>query len=119
MKVSKLQFFAALMVAALFSRVWSKEGWRRVRGAFRLWFRESGSGERASPGHAGARLDCCRRCPLFFTPLQTCGSPLRFGDADLGCWCYMPVKATMKTAQCWLDEEGIDDVEFSWQKHGL
>jgi len=71
------------------------------------------------------RMEACRKCPLWFEPLSTCGTPLQGksffyvhteGDANStdpyercpitfamqhGCWCHMPTKA--KTEEnCWL-----------------
>ena len=51
------------------------------------------------------RLNTCARCPVFYGPMKTCGSP-RSADPDLGCWCYMPVKARTR-ANCWLYDQRL------------
>jgi hypothetical protein len=50
------------------------------------------------------RMAFCRPCPIFYAPLQTCGSPLT-DDKDLGCYCHMPTKARLRAACCWLYDE--------------
>lgn len=56
------------------------------------------------------RLETCRRCPIYYAPLQTCGSPLkRYAGVPkevslIGCWCHMPTKAR-REANCWRYEE--------------
>lgn len=47
----------------------------------------------------------CQKCPLFYRPLGTCGSPLDEENPDLGCWCHCRTKNKLKGATCWLREE--------------
>ena len=41
------------------------------------------------------RMRDCARCPVYDRPRRTC----RRGN--LGCGCYMPLKAAFKGPQCW------------------
>jgi len=50
----------------------------------------------------------CRACPVFWNRLETCGSPMSKTPA-WGCWCFMPEKARLKDAECWLDQRLGDD----------
>ncbi len=61
---------------------------------------------------AKARMEECRKCPLFYKPLQTCGSPLA-KESKMGCYCYLPLKVTLK-ANCWLFDE--TNGELGWPK---
>lgn len=58
------------------------------------------------------RLSICRQCPIYYAPLQTCGSPLKPNDRR-GCNCYMPVKAT-RFANCWDYDLKQGQSEFGW-----
>ena len=42
-----------------------------------------------------ARLRACHRCPVYNHKARTCRK------YDLGCGCYMPLKARLKDAECW------------------
>lgn len=64
--------------------------------------------ERVTLEREEQRLAFCRDCPVFYPRLKTCGSPLRWRDRDVGCWCYMPMKAKLPRATCWLREQGVD-----------
>lgn len=100
----------ALLVAALFSDVTSAQAWRRVWNFLTLWVPRKEKWAEAEIYHR--RLACCHKCPFFFWPLATCGSP--FADhPDAGCWCYEPVAARLADKQCWIDEEGIES-EYGW-----
>ena len=54
------------------------------------------------------RLKHCYRCPVFVRGALTCG-PVSVNGQDLGCFCYMPVKARDPQARCWLHEQGVMD----------
>jgi hypothetical protein len=114
-----VQFCLALLVAAAFSDVSSKAGWRRIFRSVALWFRSLQSGESVPQTTADARLTVCRGCSLWFKPLGTCSSPLKREAADLGCWCWMEAKVRLPQAQCWLDEDCQDEVPYGWKQHGL
>lgn len=79
--MERLQFIAALIVAAL------GDSWRKlkeIRDALRAehWIDSDLAFDRFELG--------CKRCPMFFKPLGTCGSPLRKSDIEGfdGCWCH-------------------------------
>lgn len=64
------------------------------------------------------RLRCCQRCPVYYSPLRTCGSPLA-SITNVGCWCLMERKATLAQAKCWIDENEFEDyLEYGWN-HNL
>jgi hypothetical protein len=46
------------------------------------------------------RLSACKSCTNFNRKTATCGTP----PSAYGCWCYMPVKAMLPEANCWLYE---------------
>jgi hypothetical protein len=112
MKIDRHQYLSALCVAAIYSMkrftVW--QILKRAKDiALTLIPRKD---KQATPEVLKARLEHCRQCPLFFAPLQTCGSPLD-GDGNYGCYCYMPVKAREKDATCWADET-TPELEIGW-----
>lgn len=82
----------------------------------------SGKTPRVSAELCRARLESCRKCPIFFAPLQTCGSPLQDGPRvcgrQPGCYCFMPLKARYE-CNCWLWEEiqdhRLDPAWYHWQ----
>lgn len=60
------------------------------------------------------RMRVCWRCPLFYSPLRTCGTPLKRDLRDLGCWCNMEAKAALLESECWLDENQCDTQGCGW-----
>lgn len=62
------------------------------------------------------RLRCCFKCPVFYAPLRTCGSPLNPGYESEGCACAMEVKAADPKATCFADEHDILDI--GWIENG-
>ena len=42
-----------------------------------------------------ARMRACHRCPVYDHKMRTCRK------YDLGCGCYMPLKARLWDAECW------------------
>lgn len=108
----------ALLVAAGWSDAFSRVAWRRIGRAMRLWATLAG-GRRVPHGTYDNRLACCRACPLWYAPLETCGSPFKSGATDLGCWCFMPQKAKYYDAVCWMDAELGDAAEYGWQTVGV
>jgi len=104
------QFILALLVAALFSELTRKSTWLRFFRAFQVlvgaW---KSSGRQVDGDQYQRRLATCQSCVVFFKGLNTCGSPLKTGATDLGCWCHLPTKARLKEAQCWLDEYAKDE----------
>jgi hypothetical protein len=113
----KLQLCAAVLVAALGTNVTDPAAYRRVWRALSLWWGATDPGARVSPEVYAKRLETCKNCPLFFKPLQTCGSPLT-RNSDLGCWCFMPAAAKLADKGCWIDEYS-QDANFGWKNAGL
>lgn len=70
------------------------------------------------------RMSVCRSCPIFYAPLQTCGSPLKRYEGipkeitRIGCWCHMPTKA-FREASCWRYETVCSDREARVSAAGL
>ena len=53
------------------------------------------------------RMKCCRRCPLYDRQRQACGMVgstwnNQGKEEPLGCGCFMPLKAGLPEAECWL-----------------
>jgi hypothetical protein len=63
------------------------------------------------------RFRRCHKCPLFFEPLKTCGSPLSKDLRGLGCYCSMESKSGILVAACWGDENLGSDFSFGWRSH--
>lgn len=104
-----LQFWKALAVACWFSLVTWNHPHRRLIGALTLLW-----SPKCNLNLLARRMECCKECPLFYRPLQTCGSPLKDGPGpDLGCFCHCPTKNHLLYARCWLaDRPG----GFGWPK---
>lgn len=98
----------AVLLAAAFS--WRSPGGplRRLWRGAKLIFKP---GPKVKPIVYLSRIACCYACPIYYKPLRTCGTPLR--DAHLGCWCFMPAKAKLRDAECWLREEDYE-TEYGW-----
>ncbi len=116
--INKLHLFRALVVAAAFS-FWTPKGWRRIWKATTLWFgwlrkKEALTGEDTYE----TRMACCRNCPLWYSEFETCGTPFRPKDQSGGCWCYLPAKNRIASAQCWADTEFFQP-DFGWRHHGV
>lgn len=97
-----MNFFLAVIVAIWFSFRPNGHPFRRARGALWLWWRLL-VGEPVRKDVYLLRMEACRKCPIFYPRLGTCGSPLS-DNPDLGCWCAMEKKARLKEADCWLVE---------------
>lgn len=109
-----LKWAAALLVAGGCS-IWTPRGWQRIGRAFGLWFGLiSSGGKRVGENTRAVRLRTCRPCPLFFKPLETCGSPLRPDLRGYGCWCFLPEKAKYEESQCYLDTEVEPGTPGGW-----
>lgn len=83
-----------------------------------LWLSANGKIPRVPPGIASLRLQVCRRCPIFYAPTQTCGSPFnkaRVRGRPAGCLCFMPFKVKFE-GNCWLWEQAQDDMLTPEQK---
>jgi len=60
------------------------------------------------------RLTRCRKCSIYNSRLETCGTPFveSVDDEPMGCFCYMPVKARLPEATCWLADN--TNGEMGW-----
>lgn len=109
-----LLWAGALLVAACGSDIFSRIAWRRILKAAKvLLLIARGHGQKVSEMEYHRRLRICADCVVWFSPLKTCGSPLRGEAKELGCWCFMPEKARYADSQCWGDEE-IKGFEMGW-----
>jgi hypothetical protein len=96
-----VRFILAVIVAVGWSPLSGKGNiWLRARDAFWLAW-DARTAPVADALEIAQRIHACRECPIFYRPLMTCGSPFHT-DPELGCFCYMPFKARMKNARCWL-----------------
>jgi len=110
-----LKWASALLVAGA-SSIWTPHGWSRIGRAFALFFFSLS----AADSHVNAkkyrhRMEVCRRCPLFYKPLEACGTPLKKQLRGLGCYCYMPEKAKLEDAVCWIDSDAPDAGQYGWK----
>ena len=85
----RFQFFCALLTAGLGDMV---EKWRGLREALK-------TGRAVGTRLVARRLSVCRKCPMYFAPLGTCGSPLFSFNIEgfRGCHCHCETKAGTKT----------------------
>lgn len=97
--------------AAFVAIIWGDKRWQRFTDMLRLLW-SSRYAPKADEEVIARRNAFCRACPIFYKPLETCGSPL--SDApDLGCYCaVIAAKNKLKLASCWLrDNTGA---KFGW-----
>lgn len=110
--MTTLRLILAILVACYGMLREFKNPWPRVRGFwFTIW-----DGLRQPKTQATRyehRLAICRKCPIFYPPLQTCGSPLS-EDPSLGCWCNMEIKAKLLHASCWTRDHGVGCEHGAW-----
>lgn len=110
----KFRLSMALLVAGVFSLSRPRESWPRITGALKTWIRFARQDRPTPRWIYFSRLRTCYRCPLFYKPLRTCGSPLVKDLRDVGCMCDMEIKAAAIEATCWYRETTYDDTEFGW-----
>lgn len=112
----KLRIIIAIAVAigsCLFS---PRDSWPRITGTSRLfWNWLTGRIHWADPYTAASRYARCEKCPIFYKPLRTCGSPLDKELRGLGCHCSIPIKARLREATCWGDDNLGDEFVFGWK----
>jgi hypothetical protein len=107
----------ALLVAAAFSDLLSiqpyRRAWRAMKAIFGLLAKND---PRVDAERLQRRLDACERCPYFYRPLATCGSPLRSELRHVGCRCNIEAKAKLAEADCYIDETSdlAADDGFGW-----
>jgi hypothetical protein len=108
-----IRFAAAAVLAAVFGFLRWDSPWTRFTNAFRL-MRQLWTGPFAHPMTIILRSSCCTKCPIFYSPLRTCGTPLR--DPDLGCWCSTEFKNRLSAARCWLrDKDSKKELtQYGW-----
>jgi hypothetical protein len=109
--MSILRFIAAVTVAIFFSLIRWDRPWRRASDAWRL-LRASLGQPKVHPLVFQARMAACKKCPVFYAPLRTCGTPIHKADADLGCWCALEAKNRLQAASCWARDRGV--TEYGW-----
>lgn len=105
----KFQLSKALTVAAFFSLSSPRTAYGRFSAAFKVWLKWAQHSTKTPFFIYYQRIRTCHRCPIFYAPLATCGSPLSKDLNEMGCWCHMPTKAAIIDANCWTREQGIDD----------
>lgn len=107
---------AALVAALRFE--WKHGSWgdlfHRTKGMFLTWWRSLGKTQ--DPRITEQRLAACRKCPIYCAERQTCGDPLSpewLGEGvPMGCFCYLPTKAKLPAAVCWLDEQNVEGLRW-------
>lgn len=102
-KIDRRQYFCALVVAAIYG-LKRFTPWQMVKSAYAVLRSFMARYDKESADVAAGRLAHCKNCPIFFAPLQTCGSPIDSTEGWYGCFCYMPVKSQEKGATCWADD---------------
>lgn len=70
--------------------------------------------KRVEPKILNKRLDTCRQCPVYVPDTETCGK----AGQPTGCWCFMPVKAMMPEATCWLRDQNPNEKDdgYGWRR---
>jgi len=107
-----VRFIAAVIVAAAACISSPRQSWSRIRAAVVLLSKPY---ERADFWAVYRRYRTCRKCPIFYKPLRTCGTPLDKELRGLGCYCSCEVKPGIKSATCWADDNLGEDAKFGWQ----
>lgn len=112
---SNRRFLTAIILAALFglSRFSVKELWLALKFILIALFSGFRREAKVNDEVYEQRMETCRNCPLYFAPLETCGSPLA-DDPSLGCWCFNPKKARIAKATCWMREK--TDIDYGWEQ---
>lgn len=107
-----MKFIAAIIVAIIGGIIFWSRPFGRVRDFLLLMF-NSISEQPVDRGHYDRRMYACRKCPVFYRPLMTCGTPFR--NRDLGCWCFTPKKNKLKLATCWLRTHEQHRSGYGWE----
>ena len=110
--------FYALRHSAEYEPV--EQFWGRITGFFSIVF-----SKRVPLTITEERLAACGKCPLFCKELRTCGDARRpeyWNDPEdgqrkaMGCHCYLPMKARLSEATCWLDDHSFSDRGPNWPR---
>jgi hypothetical protein len=112
--MTTLRFISAVIVAAVYSVLTWNKPWTRLKGMFWLWWDSRHVIQAGDEQYKERIKGGCEKCPIFYRPLRTCGSPLA-DDPSLGCWCQMDIKAKMSSAECWLREHETHRTAFGWR----
>lgn len=116
---TKIRLCLALIVAALGTDIFDRSAYLRIWRAVSLWWGALKPNATVPDSLYRARIETCRRCPIFYHRLQTCGTPLKTELRELGCWCNMETKAKLVDATCWIDDELGTDNKHGWIAAGL
>lgn len=111
--MTTIRFILAVIVGIVGSLLTWNKPWKRAKGAFWLWW-DSWHTIRVNDEQYNERMATCRKCPIFFRPLQTCGSPLRH-DRWLGCWCETEIKNRASSASCWIRDHETHKTGYGWR----
>ncbi|MHC1766186.1 MAG: hypothetical protein AB9869_18110 [Verrucomicrobiia bacterium] len=110
-KLNRVLLFARVLVTSAinFYRITRRLEWRMAVGVIKALFCRVPVDTR--PGRFWwRRMRACQRCPIYDRERRTCG---RLGQGivsyhgdpiPLGCGCFMPLKAALPNAKCWLHE---------------
>lgn len=112
--MNNLKWALAILLAALFG------GRARIRNALKVLLGIlKDPSAKVSPDIYQRRLRTCQKCPIFYKPLQTCGSPIKRELRGVGCYCYQPESARYAAKCCWLDDTLWPDVDgHGWYANG-
>lgn len=93
--------------------------WDKFLGMLSLWW--SSRNSKLSQRVVDARLEACEMCPLYCWELKTCGDarhPQLWHDQTtqstqpMGCFCWLPAKAKLSEATCWLDDQSVEPMRW-------
>lgn len=107
-----MRFVAAVCVAVIASALSPSKSFSRVWAAWRLLVSPK---KRADFWIVYRRYRTCRKCPVFYAPLRTCGTPLTKEFRGLGCYCSMESKSGIRDATCWADDSLHEPADFGWK----
>lgn len=106
---------APKIVLALFRELRFKNAWYRTLYAVKLTWRYLRKRDKAETWLVVERLGICEKCAFYDSTTQTCGTlGVVFNEEGeppepLGCWCWLPLAAHLKSKECWATENGIED----------
>lgn len=96
-----MRLTCALLVAAVVSWTEPRTALTKILAALRSWRYLS---RRVDAKTMWRRYAACIRCPIFYKPLRTCGTPLTKELRGLGCYCNMEAKVLWEESTCWLED---------------
>lgn len=119
--LSRFLLFARTLLSSGLNeyRITVRVKWRVLPSILRAIF-ERHEGSRGPGSLWWRRMRGCQRCPLYDRHRRACGhlwqEYQRGGVLKvLGCGCFLPLKASIGDARCWLHEEtgGMNGVDWS------